>query len=67
MMNKQDYKDQMSNLILNNTRLEKENTQLRIALCNLRDEFLDMGGDPKQLELFDSRDISQLNIFIEDS
>ena len=67
MMNKQDYKDQMSNLISNNARLEKENTQLRIALCNLRDEFLDMGGDPKQLELFDSRDISQLNIFNEDS
>ena len=67
MMNKQDYKDQMSNLISDNTRLEKENTQLRIALCNLRDEFLDMGGDPKQLELFDSRDISQLNIFNEDS
>jgi len=66
-MNKQDYKDQMSNLISNNARLEKENTQLRIALCNLRDEFLDMGGDPKQLELFDSRDISQLNIFNEDS
>ena len=63
MMNKQDYKDQMSNLISDNTRLEKENTQLRIALCNLRDEFLDMGGDPKQLELFDSRDISQLKIF----
>ena len=63
MMNKQDYKDQMSNLILDNTRLEKENTQLRIALCNLRDEFLDMGGDPKQLELFDSRDISQSKIF----
>ena len=63
MMNKQDYKDQMSNLISDNTRLEKENTQLRIALCNLRDEFIDMGGDPKQLELFDSRDISQLKIF----
>ena len=63
MMNKQDYNDQMSNLISDNTRLEKENTQLRIALCNLRDEFLDMGGDPKQLELFDSRDISQLKIF----
>ena len=63
MMNKQDYKDQISNLISDNTRLEKENTQLRIALCNLRDEFIDMGGDPKQLELFDSRDISQLKIF----
>ena len=44
-------------------RLDEENTKLRIALCNLRDEFLDMGGDPKQLELFDSRDISQLKIF----
>ena len=64
-MNKQDYKDQMSNLISDNTRLEKENTQLRIALCNLRDEFIDMGGDPKQLELFDKDDSSQLKIFNE--
>ena len=39
-MNKQDYKNQLSNLILDNTKLEKENTQLRIALCNLRDNFL---------------------------
>ena len=62
-MNKQDYKDQMSNLISDNTRLEKENTQLRIALCNLRDEYLDMGGDPKQLELFDKEDPSQLKLF----
>jgi hypothetical protein len=42
--------------------LEKENIKLRIALCNLRDEFLDLGGDPKQLELFDKDDVSQLNI-----
>ena len=40
-----------------NTKLEKENTKLRIALCNLRDEYLDMGGDPNQLELFDKNDV----------
>ena len=44
-------------------RLEQENTKLRIALCNLRDEYLDMGGDPNQLELFDKNDVSQLRIF----
>ena len=44
-------------------RLDEENTKLRIALCNLRDEYLDMGGDVNQLELFDKDDISQLNIF----
>ena len=44
-------------------RLERENTKLRIALCNLRDEYLDMGGDVNQLELFDKNDPSQLRIF----
>jgi len=44
-------------------RLEQENTKLRIALCNLRDEYLDMGGDVNQLELFDKNDPSQLRIF----
>ena len=44
-------------------RLDEENTKLRIALCNLRDEYLDMGGDPNQLELFDKNDVSQLKIF----
>ena len=52
-----------SELKIDNERLQKENTQLRIALCNLRDEYLDMGGDPNQLELFDKDDVSQLNIF----
>ena len=52
-----------SELKIDNERLQKENTQLRIALCNLRDEFLDMGGNPNQLELFDKDDVSQLNIF----
>ena len=30
-------------------RLEQENIKLRIALSNLRDEYLDMGGNPNQL------------------
>ena len=44
-------------------KLEQENTKLRIALCNLRDEYLDLGGDVNQLELFDKNDPSQLRIF----
>ena len=43
-------------------RLERENIKLRIALCNLRDEYLDMGGNPNQLELFDKDNPSQLNL-----
>jgi|TARA_B100000287_G_scaffold358243_1_gene349834 hypothetical protein len=62
-MNKNDYKEQIGNLLLENSKLEKENLKLRVALCNLRDEYLDMGGDPNQLELFDKDDVSQLNIF----
>ena len=62
-MNKNDYKEQIGDLLSTNSKLEKENLKLRVALCNLRDEFLDMGGDPNQLELFDKDDVSQLNIF----
>ena len=62
-MNKNDYKDQIGSLLSENSKLEKENLKLRVALCNLRDEYLDMGGDPNQLELFDKDDVSQLNIF----
>jgi len=57
-----EYK-QIVKLSAENGKLKEENTKLRIALCNLRDEFLDMGGDPNQLELFDKDDVSQLNIF----
>ena len=46
-------------------RLEQENIKLRMALCNLRDEYLDLGGDPNQLELFDKDDSSQLNLDFE--
>ena len=62
-MNKNDYKDQLGDLLSKNSKLEKENLKLRVALCNLRDEYLDMGGNPNQLELFDKDDVSQLNIF----
>ena len=62
-MDKNAYKEMIAEYMKKNTKLEKENTKLRIALCNLRDEYLDMGGDPNQLELFDKNDPSQLNIF----
>ena len=62
-MDKNAYKEMISDLISKNSKLEKENSKLRIALCNLRDEYLDMGGDPNQLELFDKDDVSQLKIF----
>ena len=62
-MNKNDYKEQIGDLLSENSKLEKENLKLRVALCNLRDEYLDMGGNPDQLELFDKDNPSQLNIF----
>jgi|TARA_Y100001938_G_scaffold138022_1_gene202989 hypothetical protein len=62
-MDKNFYKYQYGILVSDNAKLKKENTKLRIALCNLRDEYLDMGGDPKQLELFDKEDPSQLKLF----
>ena len=61
----QDYYFDIRNKNLEIHMLRDENTKLRIALCNLRDEYLDMGGDPKQLELFDKDDSSQLKIFNE--
>tara|TARA_B100001287_G_scaffold262176_1_gene251863 strand:+ start:522 stop:788 length:267 start_codon:yes stop_codon:yes gene_type:complete len=62
-MNKNDYKDQLGDLLAENSRLQEENTKLQIALCNLRDEYLDIGGDPNQLELFDTDNPTQLKIF----
>ena len=62
-MNKNDYKEQIGDLLSENSKLEKENLKLRVALCNLRDEYLNMGGDSNQLELFDKNDVSQLKIF----
>ena len=64
-MNKNDYKEQIGDLLSKNSKLEKENLKLRVALCNLRDEYLDMGGNPDQLELFDKDNPSQLNLDFE--
>ena len=58
-----DFYFDMRNKQMEVVKLKEENTKLQIALCNLRDEFLDLGGDVNQLELFDKDDVSQLNIF----
>ena len=62
-MDKNEYKELVAEYMRRESRVQKENTKLRIALCNLRDNFLDIGGDPNQLELFDKNDVSQLKIF----
>ena len=62
-MDKQMYKEMIAEYMRRESVLKEENTKLRIALCNLRDEYLNMGGDPNQLELFDKNDVSQLKIF----
>jgi hypothetical protein len=62
-MNKEMYKQLVTDLTRKNSILEEENIKLRIALCNLRDEYLDMGGDTNQLELFDKDNPSQLKIY----
>ena len=62
-MDKQMYKTMIAEYMRRESVLKEENLKLRTALCNLRDEFLDLGGDPNQLELFDENDITQLKIF----
>ena len=62
-MDKEMYKQLIAEYMRRESKLKEENTKLRIALCNLRDEYLDLGGEPKQLELFDKDDPSQLNLF----
>ena len=62
-MDKNQYKELIAEYMRRNAKLEQENLKLRVALCNLRDEYLNMGGDPNQLELFDKDDVSQLKIF----
>ena len=59
----QDYYFDIRNKNLETHVLKEDNTKLRIALCNLRDEYLNIGGDINQLELFDKDNPSQLNIF----
>ena len=62
-MDKEMYKQLTAEYMRREAKLKEENTKLRIALCNLRDEYLDLGGDMNQLELFDKNDVSQLRIF----
>ena len=62
-MDKNQYKELVAEYMRREAVLKEENTKLRIALCNLRDEYLDMGGNPNQLELFDEDNVSQLKIF----
>ena len=57
------YKELIAEYMRKESKLKKEDTKLRIALCNLRDEYLNIGGDINQLELFDKDNPSQLNIF----
>ena len=63
-----DYKEEFGRLIIENTvlknnvmKLERENLRLSVLFSSLRDEFLDMGGDPNQLELFDKDDVSPVS------
>ena len=62
-MDKTMYKQLVAEYMRRESKLKEENLKLRTALCNLRDNFLDLGGDPNQLELFDKDDVSQLNLF----
>ena len=62
-MDKNQYKEMIAEYMRRESKLKEENLKLRTALCNLRDEYLNMGGDPNQLELFDKDDVSQLKIF----
>ena len=57
------YKQLVAEYMRRESKLKEENLKLRVALCNLRDEYLDLGGNPNQLELFDKDDVSQLNLF----
>ena len=62
-MDKNQYKEMIAEYMRRESKLKEENLKLRTALCNLRDNFLDLGGDPNQLELIDKDDVSQLNLF----
>ena len=64
-MDKNQYKELVAEYMRREAVLKEENTKLRIALCNLRDEYLDIGGDSNQLELFDKDNPSQLSLDFE--
>ena len=41
-MDKNQYKELVAEYMRREAKLKEENTKLRIALCNLRDEYLDL-------------------------
>ena len=52
-------------LLTCNSHFQKQRTrvlQLEMRLADLTDEYIDMGGDPKQLELFEEQS-KQIDIF----
>ena len=62
-MDKSSYKVMISDLMLENSKLKKENQNLRDVLLSLRNEYINQGGDPNQLEIFDVNHGTQLKIF----
>ena len=62
-MDKSSYKAMISDLMVENSKLKKENQNLRDVLLSLRNEYINQGGDPNQLEIFDVNHGTQLKIF----
>ena len=62
-MDKSSYKAMISDLMSENSELKKQNKKLEDVLLSLRNEYINQGGDPNQLEIFDVNHGTQLKIF----
>ena len=62
-MDKASYKAMISDLMSENSELKKQNKKLEDVLLSLRNEYINQGGDPNQLEIFDVNHGTQLKIF----
>ena len=62
-MDKASYKAMISDLMSENSELKKQNKKLEDVLLSLRNEYINQGGDPNQLEIFDVNHSTQLKIF----
>ena len=58
-MDKNSYKIMISDLMTENQELKKQNQNLKDVLLSLRNEYINQGGDPNQLEIFDPERISR--------